>query len=213
MLCVLLQSLNDVGFVVDVSGSVQMNWVEEQAFVKTIAEKINVSPSGSHVSVATFNHDAELKIKFPDYYDIDDFKSAVDALPYTGGGTRIDLGLDVALNEMFQVANGMRMDVPKVMILITDGHSGGPPLESLDYATKFSDAGIRSVVIGVGNGINRPALLSVVREESDLHLARDFDQLLSKDFIDSITANCSLFKGKPSQQFRIGQYVNLSNFN
>ena len=186
----------DVGFVVDVSGSVGEHYSTEKAFVKRMAEKINVSASGSHVSVVLFSNRAQLKIKFSDHKDINGFKSAMGELPYPMGNTRMDLGLDVAFNEMFQTANGMRTTVPKIVVLMTDGRNS-KPLEQLNPAQKFHDAGIKVLVIGIGN-VNKEELQSMVKNDKDLYIAKDFDQLTSDEFMDSFTGQCAFSQGKPS---------------
>ena len=89
-----------------------------------MAEKLGVSATGVYASVALFASTATLQIPFSDCHTIASFKSAVDTLPFSSGGTRIDRGLDVAFNEMFQVRNGMRRSVPKAVVVITDGVNG-----------------------------------------------------------------------------------------
>ena len=183
----------DIGFVVDVSESVGNYWPDEQTFVKRIAESIGISPIGGHAAVVLFSSSAEQYIKFTDHDDIAAFKAAVDALPYTMGGTRIDIGLEVAFTQMFNIVNGMRPTVPKAVVVITDGKNN-VDLEPLNAAEQFHDAGIKVIAIGVGD-VDEDELLSLVKVENDLHLAEDFDQLISDAFVDSI-ANCSALTGK-----------------
>ena len=85
----------DVGFVVDVSGSVGSHYPEEQEFVKQFAESMGVSKNGAHASVVQFSNKAWLEIPFMD--DSTTFITAVDALKLNGGSTRIDKGLDLSL--------------------------------------------------------------------------------------------------------------------
>ena len=186
----------DVGFIVDVSGSVSSYYSDEQKFVKELAAALNLAPSGSRAGVVQFSSSAKLHIKFSDHDNINDFKTAVDALPNTGGGTRIDKGMDVAFTEMFKAKNGMRgADVPKVAIVMTDG-CNNKPLEPMDAAKKFRDANIRVIVVAIGNDIKRAELLSLVEVDTDLHLAKDFAQLVSQSFIDSVTSNCTIIQRK-----------------
>ena len=65
--------VSDVGFVVDVSGSVSAFWNTEKEFVKKLAEKIDLSPDGGHAAVTVFNGNADLKIKFSDHYSLPPF--------------------------------------------------------------------------------------------------------------------------------------------
>ena len=117
-------------------------------------------------------------------------------MPTPNGGTCIDRGLDVAFNQMFKEANGMRANVPKAVILITDGeHSCGNVPLPVDAGKKFHDAGIKVIVIGVGD-VSTTELLSVVKTKSDLYLAKDFDQLISDDSFVRNISDCTTWVGK-----------------
>ena len=130
--------------------------------------------------MTTFSNRAELMIKFSDHETFSSFTAALDALPYLGSTTKIDLGLNVALEEMFQESNGMRSDALRNLFLITDGQQTG-----VDFALwreKFNKAGIRVIVIAVGNSIQRD-LIHLVNDDEDLYIADNFDMLLSDSFI------------------------------
>ena len=146
---------------------------------------MGISKNGVHASVVLFSDSAELEIQFLD--DIDDFVSAVDALDDIGGTTRIDRGLDVAFNKMFQTTNGMRPygQCNKVVVLMTDGVNS-QPFALVDAVKRFHHAGIKVVVVGIGNKINITELLSLVKVHSDFYMAQDFDKLASDSFVDSI---------------------------
>ena len=150
-----------------------------------------------HASVTIFSSNtgghpaAELKIHFDEYYTysnpggpVDSFEEAVDNIAYWGGGTKIDEGLKVARDEMFQISNGMRSGVSKTLILITDGQQ-----HNVDYnfwATEFHNRNIKVIVIGVGN-VNVGDLQQLVEDPNDLHLATNFDITLDENFIRNIS--------------------------
>ena len=126
---------------------------------------------------------AELMIKFCDYTTSSSFEEAVNALPYWGQTTRIDLGLEVAMEEMFQEINGMRPHKLQNLVLLTDGRQTGVRYDS--WRVKFNSEGIRVVVIGVGS-VDQDSLRHFVLDDSDFHVAEDFTQLLSDSFMKSI---------------------------
>ena len=191
---------SDVGFIMDSSGSVGTRWEDEKTFVKRIAQTINLSLDHGHGAVTVFSNDATLNIKFSDYYTysdpspaVDSFEEAVDTLSFLAGGTRIDRGLEVAYEQMFNETNGMRADATKYLILITDGQQAG--LDYADWGNRFSNANIRVIVIGVGL-VNQDDLLNLVAVDSDLRLADNFDELLNDTFI----GNVELCDGRQSQK-------------
>ena len=159
---------------------------------------MGVSRNGVHASIVLFSSTAALEVPFLD--NITNFISAVDALDDIGdwiGTTRIDKGLDVAFNKMFQTANGMRpyKQCNKVVIVMTYGVSTQPHAPT-DAAKMFHDAGIRVVVVGIGNRINRDELLSMVKVDSDFYTAHDFDQLASDSFVANVVV-CKKLSSKP----------------
>ena len=183
----------DVGFVVDVSGSVADYWDEEKTVVKEMAKKIDISTSGGHAAVILFSssdteHDsAELKIKFSDYDSPAEFEGAVNSLPLWGGGTNIHAGLEVAYNDMFNVENGMRSSALKTLVLITDGTHNEGSIDFAQWGNDFRDSDIRIIAIGIGDSVRKSDLLALVNVESDFHFASNWTVLLSEAFINNIT--------------------------
>ena len=74
--------MHDVGFALDVSGSIgRINWEKEKQFTKAIANFANISESGGRASVILFQSSASLPIKFSEYKTHADFSLGVDNLP------------------------------------------------------------------------------------------------------------------------------------
>ena len=176
----------DFGFVIDVSGSVENYWDDQKRFVKKLVEKtgFNISPNGGHAAVTLFSSNAKLMIKFSEDETLSSFETALNALPFWNGITKINLGLEVALDNMFQATNGMRKGVTRNLILISDGQQAGLDFDA--WRQKLSKAGIRVIAIGVGNVRERDLKL-LVNDDKDLYMAKDFNMLLSDSFINGIT--------------------------
>ena len=183
----------DVGFIVDSSGSLANEYSKEKEFVNQMIHKLQLSPSGTHSALVLFSYSADLKIKFSDYQNVKDFQRAVQALPLMKSTTRIDKALKLAYNDMFNAANGMRPNVPKILVLLTDGeqthdHDAILPSEAVK---PFHKAGIKVIVIGIGSGVKQDELLTIVKSPEDLYFAETFDELKSDSFVKNITdATC-----------------------
>ena len=85
---------------------------------------------------------------------------------------------------MFQTSNGMRPSSPKTLVLITDGKQLG--VDYLEWRTKFNNAKIRIVTIGVGSEVAAQDLRDLVYDEGDIHFVDSFASLLDEEFIESI---------------------------
>ncbi len=184
------QERADVGFIVDSSGSLRSEYDKEKLFVKSLAYRFGLSAKGSHAGVVRFSHKAEVRVTFAEKNSVTEFNDAVDLLPHWGYTTRIDEALKVAYNELFQPGNGMRVDVPRVVFILTDGRQTNENgAVSLTQAIlPFHESNIQVVVIGIGSGVNRDQLKSMVKSEKDIYFAKNFDELISGKFVDDITA-------------------------
>ena len=175
----------DFGFVVDVSGSGPSHWDRERSFIKKLVQEIMISPDGGHASVVQFNNDAQLMIKFDDYTSLSGFNTALDGLNHLDGTTRIDRGLEVALDQMFQVPNGMRLNVPHTLVLITDGNQTGENVNYKDFRRRFNERKIRVLVILIGSN-NKNDIRHLVNKASELYIAPDFDALIDDSFVKNV---------------------------
>ena len=167
----------------DMSSSItSKNYPKEKNFVKNVADTFSISRAKTDVGVVTYNRDAKLWISFGQYNNNEDFKKAVDEIPYWGGSTRIDNGLEMAAVELFGTIKGERAKLPNVLILLTDGKQNSDP-----RATPLEDAvlplfqlGVKVFAVGVGDQISRDELRLIVEKDRDIFTVDDFDDLLAK---------------------------------
>ena len=133
-------------------------------------------------------------INFNNHTSLSGFEAALDGLNHWDGTTRIDLGLEVALNEMFQISNGMRPDVSHTLVLITDANQTGGNIDYKEFRKWLNERKIRVIVILVGNS-NAGDIRDLVNKSSDLYVANSFDDLISDDFVNNV-ALCGEYTGK-----------------
>ena len=114
----------DVGIVVDSSSSVRRdNFEKVKQFLVNLVGKLHVSHSNAHVGVIHYNHRPFLDWDFK--ADVAQnpikLKAGILALRYRPGGTRTDRAMDLADEAIFRVAHGERLNVPHIMLVVTDG--------------------------------------------------------------------------------------------
>ena len=117
------------------------------------------------------------------------FLAAVDKLPLFGYTTRIDKALNMAKSEMFKAENGGRPNVPKLIILLTDGRQtkDADAMNPGDIAEELRKSGIKLIVIGIGKYVNVTELLQMAGHPSNVYEVSNFDQLASREFIERIS--------------------------
>jgi len=179
----------DVGFILDSSGSLRNDYHREKVFLQELAGAFGISKDGSRASVLTFSYYSELSIKFKDYFDQDAFNDAVDAIPLMGYTTRIDTAFRLAQSEMFKPENGARPNLPKILILLTDGSQtrGRGAEDPGDISDELRASGITIIVVGIGSGTDKKELDDMAGGKDKAFSAASFDELVDGDFIEKLT--------------------------
>lgn len=114
----------DVGLIIDGSGSVgSSNFKKATEFLADLVGHLAVSPQGTHVGVIVYHTKATLQFNLAksEYHTLSKLQAAIIALKYPGGGTRTDLALEMAANQIFSSLGGDRRDAANVLVVLTDG--------------------------------------------------------------------------------------------
>ena len=123
----------DIGIVLDKSQSIDKKNLERVIeFLADLVRKFNPAPDGDHFGLITFDKFARLVFNFSDseYYNLDSLEKKIESEPTEkakGYGTRTDLALIMARDELFTQAGGDRQNNPNVMLVLTDGKPYGLP--------------------------------------------------------------------------------------
>ena len=114
----------DVVFVIDESGSIgSIRFQLIREFIANITtELIHYSPN-SAVGVILYNNNAHIYFNLLTYTSLNALLSAINNLPYSGGGTNTAEALTLLLSTAQDGTLGLRSNSSKVAIVITDGRS------------------------------------------------------------------------------------------
>lgn len=171
----------DIAFLVDASESMtKKDFEKEKEVIKKIAATFDVGKTKSHLGLISFSTDAHIRVKFGDYLDLRSFQDAVDKIPFAAGGTRFDKAFGEAANGLFSPNGGFRPDLPKVMIILTDGK------QSADYdavpiersVLPLRQLGVRIFALAIGSQVDMNELRQMVNDPKDIRAFKDFDELL-----------------------------------
>ena len=178
----------DVGFLLDSSGSLSNDYDREKEFMKQLAGSFVIGQDATRLGVITFSQFADYSIRLSDFDNKIDFDLAVDAIPLMGSTTRIDKALLLAQTEMFQLTNGGRGGVPKLLVLLTDGtQSSGPDVIRPDIiADEIRNSGINLLVVGIGQNVDYQELQTISGNSKNAFVADSFEELTSSGFIGNI---------------------------
>ena len=190
-------SIVDVGFILDSSGSLKLEYGIEKDFLKLLAATFGVNPIGSRAGVITFGSNAELSIKLNSHTDILTFWDAVNNITFMNSWTYIDRALRLAQSEMFSVDNGGRPGIPKLIVLFTDGTQtkNDNYEDPAGISEELRNEGINLLVVGMGQDTNVTELIKIAGGTENVFNKISFADLLENQFINDIReTSCKIGK-------------------
>ena len=114
-----------MGLIIDGSSSVVIEFTKGLEILSDLVGHLSVSPQGTHVGAIVYSSTATLQFNLAksEYHTLSKLQEAIKAIPHPGGGTRTDLAIELAANEIFSPAGGDRADAENVLIVMTDGNT------------------------------------------------------------------------------------------
>ncbi|XP_064195946.1 collagen alpha-1(XII) chain isoform X2 [Anguilla rostrata] len=208
----------DVVFLIDGSWS-----IGEESFHKVVNFVFNIigafdviSTAGMQVSFAQFSDEAKTEFRLKTYHDKGNVLSALHLIPYRGGNTKTGVALKHVSERVFTTDSGMRRNVPKVLVVVTDGRSQDEVQKS---ASKLQHAGYSVFVVGVAD-VDYAELQNIGSKPSERHVfvVDDFDAFstiqdnLVTFICETATSTCPLIylNGFTSPGFRMLEAFNLT---
>ena len=184
----------------DSSGSIHpYGYNNVKNFLKGISVLMGFKPDRTHIGVVLYSKVAKVAFKFGEHPHLRKLFRSIHNLPHWKDRTRIDLGLQTANNSLFSKEGGMRENVTKIAILLTDGEQTTENINDLVPLRVPADAlkrrGITIFVIGIGKFFNRKQLLQIVDRRDQLIEASTFTELEEK-VNDIATTLCQQDVGK-----------------
>ena len=148
-------------------------------FIKFVLQRFKISQTGIHVGLIRFSSSANVIFNFEEHYTNNDINAAIDRMEYVRGGTRTDRALRLARNKLFldkSEGGTSRPNIPKFLVLMTDGISRWPKITTLE-ADALKKQGVHVVVVGVGRLLARKELESMASTPEDVITATSFAAL------------------------------------
>ncbi|KAM7368319.1 hypothetical protein PAMP_014547 [Pampus punctatissimus] len=208
----------DVVFLIDGSWS-----IGEESFTKVVHFVFSmigafdvIGPSGMQVSFVQYSDDAKTEFKLNAYQDKGVAMAALHHIRFRGGNTKTGVALKHTYEKAFSVENGVRRNVPKVVVAITDGRSQD---EVKKNAAKLQHAGYSVFAIGVAD-VDFVELQAIGSKPTDRHVfvVDDFDAFdtIKENLItficETASSSCPLIflNGFTSPGFRMLEAFNLT---
>ena len=130
-------------------------------FVNEIVNAFTIGEQDTRVGVVRFSNNALFTFPLNEYFEKSVLRQAVLGIQYIGGTTNTAEALQVTRNQCFNRANGERLGVDNLAIVITDGL---PTVFDLDLTSEAEQ--LKSVATVIAVGITDNVEESLLREIS-----------------------------------------------
>ena len=147
-----------------------------KSFIYDITDTFEIGPNNVQVGVLSYGSSYYFRFYLNTYSNKADVLSAINSLPYSGGGTNTAGALDAIRYYAFTEANGARPaseGIPKVVIVITDGYSNSYSA-TVTAATALHNEGYIVFAIGIA-GANLNELNAIASDPSYVAFISSFD--------------------------------------
>ena len=175
--CIVCNQRADIGFAVDASSSVRINgFRQSKEFIKFVLKRFRISVDGIHIGLLRFSSRSSIIFGFDQYYTHAEINTAIDNMTYSKGRTRTDRALRLARHRLFAESGGSRPNIPKLLVLMTDGISKLPKATALE-ADALKRQGVHVVVVGIGFRLYEKELRAIASSPKDIITAASFATL------------------------------------
>lgn len=163
--------------------------MEYEALAKLMVNKmITYLPFHENTSVAllTYGMDARVHVNLGAFKDRLALKKAVDTVPISTEGNRIDLLLDLVAGEVFRFDSGYNPKVPCILVLVT---CRNPDIADQLDSEHLLRTGVSLRVLGIGHVVDKSKLLRVTDgKENRVIIVRNRDdaQNITVEFEEAI---------------------------
>ncbi|KAJ1159471.1 hypothetical protein NDU88_012121 [Pleurodeles waltl] len=170
----------DVVLIVDGSGSIHPeDFSIMRTFLEALVRSFDVSRDTVQFSLVQFSENVQIEVALNSSHNINGLLHTLQSFPQIGGGTWTGNALSFVRQRVLVKSMGARANVPRVMVLITDGESQD---EVKAPALELQCLGVEVFVVGV-SGAMYTELVAIVSPPADTHVFimnnfRDLQQIL-----------------------------------
>ncbi|XP_078108114.1 collagen alpha-6(VI) chain-like [Sander vitreus] len=165
----------DFVFLLDRSSSINQDEHDiMKNFTTTLVNSFEVGEKLVHIGLCQFSDNPKDEFYLTEYYNKEDLNTHILNADYSGGNTYLGKALD-HIKIYFEESQGSRDQVPKNLVVITDGDSHDDVEDAADI---LRDRNIKVFTIGVGD-VHDMQLLQIAGTPERFFTVRNYDVLHS----------------------------------
>ena len=179
----------DLGFIFGADGvHADRNFNAAKDLAKRMVEKYNISKASALVGGIIYDDSARLLWKLGDAGDVRATVSKIEKLTRSRRGRNLQKALEIARDDLYNVENGARRNIPKTLVIFVDANPTGDSLPIV--ARELKQSGVKIVVVATSFEVD-PAVAKEIASDKALVETPDLARTLNK------TLDAVLFRSKP----------------
>jgi len=99
-----------------------------------LVKQLHISPQGTHVAILKYSSTISTFYMFEENSVQDKTLRQINALTFDDGWSRLDLAMQGVVDHVFHPAAGARQDIPKVVVVFTDGKVLGMSIHLVTFS-------------------------------------------------------------------------------
>lgn len=177
----------DIVLLVDGSYSIGLaNFAKVRSFLEVLVNSFDIGANKVQISLVQYSRDPHTEFALNKHHELSAVVKAIRTFPYRGGSTNTGKAMTYVREKIFVSSRGARENVPRVMVLITDGKSSD---SFKDPAANLRNTDVEIFAVGVKDAV-RSELEAIANTPSENHVfeVEDFDafERISKELTQSI---------------------------
>lgn len=169
----------DLAFIVDSSESVsEGDFQEAKNFVWEVISNFEISSSDTRIGVIRYSTQATVIFDFQ--FSADNnillLKETIDNIQFVEGGTKTERALQLARTDLFSTKGGSRPEVPKILVVVTDGKSENA-LGVARASMALKQKHVTILAVGIGEEVDMEELLLMASTADDVIRVSTFSAL------------------------------------
>lgn len=162
----------DLMFIFDASNSLIERFTEQRNFMHRVLNSINVHPKAVRLALISYSGTVQVDFDFKKYRNNDDVHAYINKMHSYNGTTRTQMALRKAF-DMFEPDFGIRDGVPRMAIIITDGHALKNPAVFARRLVRLKNVTVAAVAVSPLRLIDTKELLDLTDGHSERVFTRN----------------------------------------
>ena len=170
----------DLGFIFGADGAnADRSFNAAKDLAKRMVEKYDISKDTAVVGGIIYDDSARLVWRFGDTSDVKATVSKIEELARSRSGSNLQKALEIARDDLYNVENGARRNIPKTLVIFVDVNPTGGSLPIV--AKELKQSGVKIVVVATSSEVD-PAVAKGIASGKALVQTPDLARTLNESF-------------------------------